>query len=101
MVNLELEFLAGNYFDYEIPPEKSYFLKYFKTKIQLHFLKYYLKFNSKGSFANHTGIYCTKRYLYQLEDKFHSLEEAVKDAKKTFSFDVLEVINQGKWKAEK
>tara|TARA_Y100000034_G_scaffold43496_3_gene53106 strand:- start:28145 stop:28462 length:318 start_codon:yes stop_codon:yes gene_type:complete len=99
MENLELEFLAGNYFDYEIPTEKSYLLKYFKTKIQLHFLKYYLKFGSRSSFADHTGIYCSDRYLLKLEHKLQDLEDAVKEAKLTFSFETLEVINLGKWKS--
>jgi hypothetical protein len=98
MENLELEFLAGNYFDYEIPPERGYLLKYFKTEVQLHFLKYYLKFKNKSSFPDHTGIHCSERHLYRLEDKFLKLEDAVQEAKKTFNFKALEIINAGKWR---
>jgi hypothetical protein len=98
MENLELEFLAGNYFDYEIPPERGYLLKYFKTDIQLHFLKYYMKFKVKDSFVDHTGVYCSERHLYRLEDRFLKLEDAVQEAKKTFNFKLLETINLGKWR---
>lgn len=98
MENLELEFLAGNYFDYEIPSEKSYLLKYFKTDIQLHFLKYYLKFNTRKTFTDHTGVHCTERYLIRLEEKLYKLEEAVKKAKLEFDFEQLEKINTGKWR---
>lgn len=98
MENLELDFLAGNYFDQEISPEKSYLLKYFKAELQLHFLKYYIKFNSRNSFIDHTGMYCSERHLQRLERKFLKLEEAVQKAKKTFDFETLEVINAGKWR---
>lgn len=98
MENLELEFLAGNYFDQEISSEKSYLLKYFKTEIQLHFLKYYIKFHARDSFIDHTGFYCSERHLQRLEKKFLKLEDAVQEAKKTFDFKALEVINAGKWR---
>lgn len=98
MESLEIEFLAGNYFDYEIPPERGYLLKYFKTEIQLHFLKYYIKFQVKDSFVSHTGIHCSERHLSRLENRFLKLEDAVQEAKKTFDFKSLEIINLGKWR---
>jgi len=96
--NLEIQFLSGNYFDYEIPLDKNYLLKYFKTEIQLHFLKYFLKFSTRDKFIDRTGIYCTDRYLLSLERKYFKIEQLMEEAKKNFDFKLVEKINSGKCK---
>jgi len=109
MEHLEIEFLIGDYFDKPLPSDKWYLLRYFDGggEIQLHFLKYYTRFKSIRMFVDHTGFYCTGRYLYILQRKYKFLESRMEKAK--FNFDLTKVfeIEAGKlkvyrdWKKEK
>jgi len=98
MENLELKFLAGDYFEYEIPSEKSYLPLYFTSEVQQHFLKYFLRFKEIDFFLVRTGQLCSVRHIKRMRETFLKLEEAVQDAKKAFDLDALETINSGKWR---
>ena len=77
----DLEFVSGRFFDYEIPKEKRYLLRYFKTDLQAAFLRYYLIFGNYQSFKDHTGRHCNPRMLLTLRKKFDKLEKIHDEAK--------------------
>ena len=95
---LELEFLAGDYFYQSLSPEKWYLLKYFKSDIQLHFLKYFSRFRSIRYFVNHTGYYCSERYVNKMQARYKLLESEMETAKKNFDFAKITLIESGKYK---
>ena len=90
----DLEFISGCFFDYEIPKDKRYLLKYFKTGLQLAFLRYYLVFGEHRNFKNHTGHYCNPRMLFRLKNKFKTLENAHKEAKASLTEDGMRTVQR-------
>ena len=97
----DLEFLSGQFFDYEIPKEKRYLLKYFKTDLQLAFLRYYLVFDNAAHFVEHTGYYCTDRLLWKLKARCRRLMRIYEEAKVALTEEgmaIVEQIESGKFK---
>ena len=90
--------ISGAFLDDNIPHEKLWMCKYFKSEIQKRFLIYFLIFKSHYYFQRHAGIPCTKRYLKQMKKKFSFLENAHKKAKENFDLDILSKIEMGKYK---
>ena len=88
----DLEFISGYFFDYEISKDKRYLLKYFKTKLQLAFLRYYLIFGDHRNFKDHTGHHCNPRMLFRLKNKLKALEIAYKEAKASLTEDGMRTI---------
>ena len=81
----------------EIPKEKRYLLKYFRSDLQDAFLRYYLLFGSYEFFAEHTGMACAARGLKYLEKKIILLEEEHAKAKADLNFEELTRIETGKF----
>jgi hypothetical protein len=94
MLERELSLISGNFFDPSLSDDKKYLLFYFKRGIQRQFLFYYLEFGSFTYFAEHTGWWCSYRWLKKLKNKFIWLEEAYKKAKSEISEENLEVLAQ-------
>lgn len=92
------DFIAGRFFETEIPKDKQYLLKYFSTPQALAFLRYYLVFRDTSSFTAHTGVPATKKWLVRHEALLHKLTQAYKEAKAAFDFDLLWQIESGKYK---
>ena len=92
----ELDFLSGRFFDVELPKEKWYLEKYFKSDIQMQFLLYYYVFGESHRFREHAGIACSKRWLEILEVRYNRLVEAHKKAKENFDLETLTKIESGK-----
>lgn len=94
----ELEFISGRFLTYELPDSKKYLFKYFKSKIQRIWLRYYLLFKSNELFFDHTGMYSSTFYPNKLAEKLHVLESAYEQAMKTMDVLMLGKIKSGKMK---
>ena len=94
----DLKLLSGTFFDLELPKERLYLFKYFDTEIQLQFLRYYYTFGSCERFMEHKGLFCTKRWLRDLKNKYDKLILVYDEAKKNMDFTLLAEIQSGKFK---
>lgn len=100
----ELILITGK-FKEDLPKEQQYLKKYFKTEVQLQFVKYYLLFKTDvvskeytQQFINHTGFDVTTRFLTQLKLKLDTLIERKELAKSDFDFETIALIESGKYK---
>ena len=89
----DLDFIAGTFFDQEIPKNQRYLLKYFKTDIQRAYLRYYLTFHDHRNFVDHTGIWCSSRTLWSLQAKYRKLVATYEDAKASLTEEGLETVH--------
>lgn len=94
----DLAFLSNQYVDYEVPKDKRYLLKYFRTPVQRDFLKYYFVFGNFDHFIDHTGHACQKRWLKLLFKKMQKIELMRNKAKQDFDLEQLAKIESGKLK---
>jgi hypothetical protein len=92
----ELKFIANILM--EVPKEKKYLLKYFSSRIQRSFLRYYFTFGTIVYFSEHTGYNCTKRWLRMCRNRLEELEAVHAAARANFDLDGLEFIESGKYK---
>lgn len=93
-----LEIVSGEIFDYQIPEDKRYLIKYFKTPTEIQFLRYYLLIGNIKFFSDHTGHHCTDRYLRKLKWKFELLTGLVDKAKDEMDMEILSIIKSGKYR---
>jgi hypothetical protein len=93
----DLNLISGNFFNLELPKEKQYLCKYFETEMGMQFLRYYYVFNSDVRFKEHTGLYCTKRWIKMLKCRYKSLIILYDKAKKDMDFTLLAEIQEGKY----
>jgi hypothetical protein len=98
--NEELKFIAGEFFELTLPKNKSFLSKYFVLKIQRKFLKYYLTFRCIDRFVEHTGLYCSSKWLAKLRTKLETLEAKHQEAKEKMDFSMIVEIETGKYKIE-
>jgi len=89
----DLDFVSGKFFDYEIPKNQRYLLKYFKTDLQRAFLRYFLVFNSHRNFSDHTGFRCHDRRLWTYQARYRKLVSVYEEAKKSLTEEGLETIH--------
>jgi|LakMenE18May11ns_1017448.scaffolds.fasta_scaffold9686901_3 hypothetical protein len=97
----DLNFISGNFLDYEIPKDKKYLLKYFKNDLQLAFLRYYLVFGTRKNFTDHTGHKCAESLQKKLEKRCQNLIELYDKSKSSFTEEglkVMQLIESGKFK---
>lgn len=94
----DYDFLSGDFFEIDIPKDKQYLLKYFKTERHVAFLRYYFVFGDWSCFKAHTGYHASNRFLRIQETRLHSLMNAYKQAKKSLNFDLLWLIESGKYR---
>jgi hypothetical protein len=100
-LNLDLLLLSRNFETYELPKEKKYIMRYFKTPIQLAFLKYFMVFNDYKNFTDHTGISAQIKYLHSLHEKLIAIEKAHRQARIDMDMSGLVLIEKGKYKFRK
>jgi hypothetical protein len=94
----DLKLVSGGFFDLELSKEKQYLYKYFDTEIQMQFLRYYHTFGNCDRFMEHTGFFCTKRWLRDLKNKYEKLVVIYDEAKKNMDFTLLANIQNGNFK---
>jgi hypothetical protein len=97
-MNEDLHLIAGNFFNFELPKDKQYLFKYFKTDIQRQFVCYYTTFETIDNFTQHTGHISTRRWLRGLKGKLLKILELHKKSKEDMDFDTLAQIESGKYK---
>lgn len=90
----DLDFISGRFFDYEIPKERKYLLKYFTTDLQIAFLRYYLVFYDTLNFVDHTGYYCSRRLLWKFQTRFLYLNDTYDKAKKSLTEEGMRVVDE-------
>jgi len=94
----EAVFLAGLFFDYDIPREKIFLLKYFRSPLEKQFIKYYLCLGEIDNFVDHTGYFCQKKWLKILKKRIDGLITAYDKYKQEGDLDTLCKIENGKFK---
>lgn len=93
--------VSGLFLEDNIPNNKYYLKKYFKSNLQNKFLCYYLAFGSYYYFSRHSGVKCSLRYLKIMKKKLVFLENLRDKAKKDFDLDLLQNIENGNYKYER
>ena len=100
----DFDLISGRFFEFEIPKEKKYLLKYFTSKLQVAFLRYYMVFGNKKHFKDHTGYSCAERLLDRFENRYKCLTKIYDKAKSSLSEDglkTLSLIESGKFNLTK
>lgn len=90
----QAKFLAGAFFDYELPKDKVYLLKYFRSMIARQFLRYYLFFGNHTYFKEHTGIHCDKMWKYVLTHRIKRITALHAKAKSELTEENIEFLDQ-------
>jgi hypothetical protein len=94
----EAKFLAGVFFDIELPREKLFVFRYFRSPLERQFVRYYYCFGEIDNFVDHTGFACQKRWLLILKKRFDKLVEKHGEYRKEAMLDQLKEIEKGKIK---
>jgi hypothetical protein len=97
-LNRDLVFLSRQFETIELPREKAYLYKYFKTKLQDAFLKYFFAFGDYTHFTAHTGLRSEYYWLKNLHCRLVQLEELHRTAKQNADLTTLAKIESGKYK---
>lgn len=104
-IDPEWEFISGRIFDTEPPKDKRFLWKYFTTDVQRLFVKYYLTYGNYTYFTEHTGCYCSKRWIRHLKRKIEKIlrtHQKAKEAARSGDFEtsakLLVDIESGKHK---
>jgi hypothetical protein len=98
LINQESAFIFNKIEEFELPNEKKYLLKYFRSSIEQQFLKYFFLFGENfDKFTNYTGVRCQPRWCKILIKRIKELEEIKKKSKKEFDFEKLAEVETGKY----
>lgn len=100
MTSDALKFIGGVFFSYELPRDKLYLFKYFRTAIEKQFLRYYYCFNNYENFVDHTGLYCQLRWLNILKIRHDQIVEFHKKIKSEINLELLAKIESGLCKVD-
>jgi hypothetical protein len=96
-----LKFLSYGSDPIIIPKEMSFLNKYFKTKVQRTFLKYYFVFKDKSNFCDHTGFTATTSFICKMTGKYHYLVNEFENARKNMDLEKIGKIQMAKFKVLK
>lgn len=94
----ESQFLAGNFFDFEISKERNFLFKYFRSPLEKQFVRYYLCFGEIEYFTEHTGHFCQKRWLKILKQRFDKIIAFHNQCRENMELELLEKIEKGRYK---
>ena len=98
MIDNELAFISGKYLEDDLPKERAYLLKYFRSETQVAFLKYHLTFNSYTRFVDHTGYSASLKWMGLLRRKLKLLQDIHEKAKSEMDLETLAILETGKYK---
>lgn len=90
-------FLAGVFFDYDIPREKQFLIKYFRSPLEKQFVRYYLCFGEIDNFVDHTGFFCQKRWVRILKKRIEKILSIREVYKNNFELDKLRELEEGRY----
>ena len=71
--------------------------RYFDSPIRMAFLKYFLTFRNSVHFSEHTGFYCSVRYVKRMKSEFSYLESAYTQARLDFDMEKIAEMEMGKY----
>lgn len=91
-----LYFINQGHHKFDIPKEHLWIKKYFKTKVQSTFLKYFYATRNVSNFVEHTGYYTTASNLSKLCNKFYFLIEMYDEAKNNMDLTALAKLTNKK-----
>jgi hypothetical protein len=97
----DLKFISGKFSEVEIPKSHRFLFKYFTTDIQVAFVKYFWVFRDWSNFVDHTGFFCSERYLRKQADMFYFLLDVYeKNQGKLYEENmiIIQKLNEGKLK---
>lgn len=97
----DLDFISGRFFNYDVPKEKRYLLKYFKNDLQMAFLKYFMVFGDYRNFTDHTGYYCNPSLLFRMEQRLRRIVAVYDEAKRALTEEgmaTVHLIESGKFR---
>lgn len=89
----DLGFISGEFFDYEIPKEKKFLLKYFTGDLQVAYLKYIMVFGDHKGFREHTGFNCAESLCRRLKNRYVQLTKLHDEVKKAFTEESMSILN--------
>lgn len=101
----DLELLAAKFLTSDLPKSKEYLRKYFTGIIQERLVIYYLTFPYDGTkfkrfyqnFIDHTGIFCSERWVYKLIDRIKKVEARLIKAEIEKDHEAVSLIKMGKY----
>lgn len=93
----ETQFLAGVFFDFEVPKEKNFIFKYFRSPLEQQFVRYYLCFGEIEFFTEHTGHFCQKRWLKILKNRFDEINSLHDKYKADMELELLGKLEKGEY----
>lgn len=91
-------FLSGLFFDFDVPREKMFLFKYFRSPLEKQFVKYYLCMGEIDNFVDHTGYFCQMKWLKVLRKRIEGLLAAHSESKRECNLEKLSEIENGKFK---
>ena len=94
----EVMFIGGTFFNCDLPKDRSYLFKYFRSRLEKQFLRYYYCFEDIEHFTDHTGYRCQKRWLRILVARLKRLTAIYANAKSEANLELLALIESGKYK---
>lgn len=107
--NFTSQLIAGKFLD-EVEldlGDMQFFVFYFSEEAQRKFLCYYVIFGEMykpgdiksffENFMDHTGIYCSLRWLYKMYFRYTSLKELYEKAREEADLSLLATIKSGKY----
>lgn len=93
----EAQFLAGLFFEFDVPIEKRFLFKYFTSPLEHQFVKYYLCFGEIEFFIEHTGYFCQKRWLNILKRRFDKINLLHDKLKNDMELELLQKLEKGQY----
>lgn len=97
----DLIWIHGDFETDNLPPERDFLKKYFKSKEKKVFLYYMNFYNSAKNFTDHSGIFFSPSMICRLEQKYHFLVDSYKNAKKNFDFKAVTDLESGTFEIPK
>ena len=98
MIYRDLVVVGNQYIVDPVPAGKNYLCPYFKTEIRRAFIKYYIATDGDiWHFSEHTGYYCSMRYVKKMQKQLRHVEKAWQEAKDNFDIEVTANIKNGKY----
>lgn len=87
--------IGGLFLEDPIPRDKFWLLRYCKTDLQKHFMRYMVHVGTHYHFVEHTGYFMEVRYLKRILKRYKKLVAAHLAAKQNGDFDKLAEIEMG------
>lgn len=99
-IDPELEFISGKIFDINLPKEWLFLHQYFRSAAGHAFVKYFFIYRRHNHFSSHTGYSLSRKLQRQYRRRFLQLEKAYIEAKEKGDFEVVVLLENGKYSVD-